>query len=42
MARKSRLLVEQFVSPRTAEAAELLVNASFDRFGQGLPATRLK
>jgi transposase-like protein len=31
MARESRLIVEQFVSPRTAEAAELLVNASFDR-----------
>src|SRR4051812_10403391 len=31
MARESRLLVEQFVSPRTTEAAELLVNASFDR-----------
>jgi transposase-like protein len=31
MARESRLLVEQFVSPRTPEAAELLVNASFDR-----------
>lgn len=32
MVRESRLLVEQFVSPRTVEAAELLVNASFDRF----------
>lgn len=31
MARESRLLVEQFVSPRTPEAAELLVNRSFDR-----------
>jgi IS1 family transposase len=31
MARESRLLVEQFVSPRTPEAAELLVNQSFDR-----------
>ena len=31
MARESRLMVEQFVSPRTAEAAELLVNQSFDR-----------
>jgi IS1 family transposase len=31
MARESRLLVEQFVSPRTTEAAELLVNRSFDR-----------
>jgi IS1 family transposase len=31
MARESRLIVEQFVSPRTPEAAELLVNASFDR-----------
>jgi IS1 family transposase len=31
MARESRLLVEQFVSPRTSEAAELLVNRSFDR-----------
>jgi transposase-like protein len=31
MARESRLIVEQFVSPRTAEAAELLVNSSFDR-----------
>jgi IS1 family transposase len=35
MARESRLLVEQFVSARTAEAAELLVNASFDRFRSG-------
>ena len=31
MARESRLLVEQFVSPRTSEAAEMLVNQSFDR-----------
>jgi len=31
MARESRLMVEQFVSPRTTEAAELLVNQSFDR-----------
>jgi hypothetical protein len=35
MARESRLMVEQFVSPRTTEAAELLVNASFDRFANG-------
>jgi len=35
MARESRLLVEQFVSPRTTEAAELLVNASFDRLARG-------
>lgn len=35
MARESRLLVEQFVSPRTSEAAELLVNQSFDRFRSG-------
>jgi IS1 family transposase len=35
MARESRLLVEQFVSPRTSEAAELLVNASFDRLATG-------
>jgi IS1 family transposase len=35
MARESQLLVEQFVSPRTTEAAELLVNASFDRFRSG-------
>jgi len=35
MARESRLLVEQFVSPRTPEAAELLVNASFDRLAAG-------
>jgi transposase-like protein len=35
MARESRLLVEQFVSPRTTEAAELLVNQSFDRLARG-------
>ncbi len=35
MARESRLLIEQFVSPRTSEAAELLVNASFDRLARG-------
>jgi len=35
MARESRLLVEQFVSPRTTQAAELLVNASFDRLATG-------
>ena len=35
MARASRLLVEQFVSPRTPEAAELLVNRSFDRLAPG-------
>jgi len=35
MARESRLLLEQFVSPRTSEAAELLVNASFDRLTRG-------
>ena len=35
MARESRLLVEQFVSPRTPEAAELLVNRSFDRLASG-------
>lgn len=35
MARESRLLVEQFVSPRTTEAAELLVNRSFDRLALG-------
>ncbi len=35
MARESRLIVEQFVSPRTAEAAELLVNRSFDRLAAG-------
>jgi len=35
MARESRLLVEQFVSPRTPEAAEMLVNRSFDRLAVG-------
>jgi hypothetical protein len=35
LARESRLLVEQFVSPRTPEAAQLLVNASFDRLRGG-------
>jgi IS1 family transposase len=35
MVRESRLLVEQFVSPRTPEAAELLVNRSFDRLAAG-------
>jgi hypothetical protein len=35
MARESRLLVEQFVAPRTPEAAELLVNRSFDRLAVG-------
>jgi transposase-like protein len=35
MARASRLLVEQFVSPRTPEAAEMLVNRSFDRLAAG-------
>jgi hypothetical protein len=35
MAREGRLLVEQFVSPRTPEAAELLVNRSFDRLAVG-------
>jgi hypothetical protein len=35
MARESRLLVEQFVSPRTPEAAEMLVNRSFDRLAPG-------
>jgi IS1 family transposase len=35
MARESRLIVEQFVSPRTTEAAQMLVNASFDRFRSG-------
>ena len=33
--RESRLLVEQFVSPRTPEAAKLLVNRSFDRLAVG-------
>jgi IS1 family transposase len=35
MARESRLLVEQFVAPRTPEAAEMLVNRSFDRLAAG-------
>jgi hypothetical protein len=35
MARESRLLVEQFVAARTTEAAELLVNRSFDRLAAG-------
>lgn len=35
MARESRLLVEQFVAARTPEAAELLVNKSFDRLAAG-------
>jgi hypothetical protein len=35
MARESRLVVEQFVSPRTPEAAERLVNRSFDRLAVG-------
>jgi hypothetical protein len=35
MARESRLLVEQFVSPRTTGAAEMLVNRSFDRLAAG-------
>jgi hypothetical protein len=35
MARENRLLVEQFVSPRTTEAAEMLVNQSFDRLVVG-------
>ena len=35
MARESRLLVEQFISARTVEAAKLLVNQSFDRFSSG-------
>jgi hypothetical protein len=35
MARESRLLVEQFVSPRTPGAAEMLVNRSFDRLAAG-------
>ncbi len=37
MARESRLLVEQFVSPRTLEAAGMLVNRSFDRLASGCP-----
>jgi transposase-like protein len=35
MARATRLLVEQFVSPRTPAAAEMLVNRSFDRLAAG-------
>jgi hypothetical protein len=35
LARESRLLLEQFVSPRTPEAAERLVNRSFDRLAVG-------
>jgi hypothetical protein len=35
MVRESRLLVEQFVAPRTTEASELLVNRSFDRLARG-------
>ena len=35
MARESRLLVEQLVSPRTPEAAEMLVDRSFDRLAAG-------
>jgi hypothetical protein len=35
MARESRLLVEQFVGPRTPEAAGMLVNRSFDRLAAG-------
>jgi len=35
MARESRLLVEQFVAPRTPEAAERLVDRSFDRLAVG-------
>jgi hypothetical protein len=35
VARESRLLIEQFVSQRTPEAAELLVNRSFDRLAAG-------
>src|SRR5215218_2835556 len=35
MARESRLLVEQFVSPRTPESAGMLVNRSFDRLASG-------
>ncbi len=37
MVRESRLIVEQFVSPRTTEAAEMLVNRSFDRLAAGCP-----
>jgi transposase-like protein/IS1 family transposase len=35
MVRESRLLIEQFVGPRTPESAELLVNGSFDRLAAG-------
>ncbi len=35
MVRESRLIVEQFVSPRTSEAAAELVNRSFDRLAAG-------
>ncbi|MFL6282066.1 MAG: hypothetical protein ACJ74Q_02735 [Pyrinomonadaceae bacterium] len=35
MARETQLLVEQFVAARTPEAAELLVNRSFDRLASG-------
>jgi len=35
MARESRLLVEQFINPRTTEAVERLVNRSFDRLAAG-------
>lgn len=35
MARARRLLLEQFVAPRTPEAAERLVNRSFDRLAVG-------
>jgi IS1 family transposase len=35
MVRASRLIVEQFVAPRTPEAAERLVNRSFDRLASG-------
>ena len=35
MVRESRLIVEQFVAPRTPEAAEILVNRSFDRLAAG-------
>lgn len=35
MVRESRLIVEQFVAPRTSEAAEMLVNRSFDRLAAG-------
>ena len=35
MVRESRLIVEQFVAPRTTGAAEMLVNQSFDRLAPG-------